>query len=536
MKYKNTALYLKFVLLILLLALPCCTSVFTSQKLDTSGKIINEPSGIPYTLTMPEFKIIRKASEKDDTIPEYELKVSYIPDPRNRYTINIKTFIFSDPNLVISLEDDGRLSSISNTYTERITPTIKSIGSFTGNIIGALAAGVFDKISIRGAIAQKVKNCPTCFSCAGECEQLRERIVQYKNDDIFINEFHILCDAEKQCLKNASEQFLLLQTEMDQSRVLNWESIRDSYINSESYTYLDKIFIDYVEEAVGKDYVTAFDDLKKYFKEYHDNRNEETRRRVAYNISKHIGVPFNKTVTEKFEKWSDLLSNAPTPPSNSLNLAAYDLLNFIINMPNNMWRARHTIYLENRIDHLEYQQLVDPTQKSKNKITLERLNALRADTIGVRPLFDRLNRIKIFLSTIPKSPVRYRDQKVLDDYKIAREEAELLEKEIQQARAKLLLEQKPAATPVKIINETIVYNASAELIERENGYYELAGKDLKQINKIQKTAEMPEDHNSEIEKINNSENSNETSQDELSANKVDSKKMPEFIIRLERLP
>lgn len=127
-----------FATLVSLLIVISCSS-FEGEKLSEDGAIseTNEFSagvgtvstGIPFTMTAPEYVLASGPDANDATKTAYSLSVNYVPDPSQTYSLRVNPAIFSDTNFNMTLGSEGELSTISNQSTEKITSTFTAIGS-----------------------------------------------------------------------------------------------------------------------------------------------------------------------------------------------------------------------------------------------------------------------------------------------------------------------------------------------------------------------------------------------------------------------
>ncbi len=181
------------------LILASCSTFDTEWMRSDAPNLNLEPKvvaleGIPLTMTRPEFLITLIGEGEDKSKPKYSLKVKYVPNPSERYTLKVDPSALADLKFVAQLGDNGELISTTGTVTDRVAPTIKAIGTFVSNAVSF--AALADETGSKSKIFETLDTILRCKSVAA-------RVNAFKDFKELVGLFHYLDDVEEICLKDA---------------------------------------------------------------------------------------------------------------------------------------------------------------------------------------------------------------------------------------------------------------------------------------------------------------------------------------------
>lgn len=120
--------------------LAACTN-YGGHKLGPDGVLPPGVTGIPYTMTKPEYTVDVAADSEDPSKAVYTLSKTDVPDPNQRYTIALDPALFADSKFTVRLGDNGNLTEANSVVTSRVVTTIKTVGVVALNH----AKGAYDK-------------------------------------------------------------------------------------------------------------------------------------------------------------------------------------------------------------------------------------------------------------------------------------------------------------------------------------------------------------------------------------------------------
>ena len=148
----------KFALAIVLAGLLSgCGASFVGTKLSPSGVLSNAQGrgGIPFMLSRPSYKVAVTPDPTDNTKAQFALSVQYIPDPTQMYSVRFDPSMFAESSFKFTFNESmpGVLSGVGASVKEQVTPTIKSIGTFSASIVGLVTTAALDPVSEKPALA-----------------------------------------------------------------------------------------------------------------------------------------------------------------------------------------------------------------------------------------------------------------------------------------------------------------------------------------------------------------------------------------------
>lgn len=111
-----------------LLLLAGCTSYEVTRENARAN------DGVAFVLSRPEFSL-KKVEGSDPA--KYQPQVTYVPDPKQRYRVRMKTSPFADPTFDLGFNDQNGLSSSTADSQQQLAPTITSIAGLVTKTMAA---------------------------------------------------------------------------------------------------------------------------------------------------------------------------------------------------------------------------------------------------------------------------------------------------------------------------------------------------------------------------------------------------------------
>jgi len=124
--------------LLLLLTLAGCTT-YVGHKLPPSGELPAGGTGLPYTMTRPEYIVDITPDAEDPSKPVFTLKQTNVPDPGQRYTLALDPALLANGKIDLTFGAEGNITDSTSTVTSQVVATIKAFGSFAVDQIGIKA-------------------------------------------------------------------------------------------------------------------------------------------------------------------------------------------------------------------------------------------------------------------------------------------------------------------------------------------------------------------------------------------------------------
>lgn len=406
-------------------------STYSGKKIgDATGQLL-PPDGVPYSLVRPEYTLTRTPPAAGAKTPTYEIKVTYVPDPTQRYSVKVDPGIFANPEFALKFGDGGALVGTTGTFTEQITPTITALGSFAANLLGPLAV-VLDKDSIRNQIklvltgdtCTEQSDVPRIPSEAQKFPTVKDELIRriggYKDDAEFADQFHYVTEKERACLAVAHSALDNKVSTAAKVKIDEWTKAQKDYLA----THPDESsFVDRLTAAVST---------------------EDTKELAA--IKKTIA---DDTDTARGNRRDALFVTADAAASAFSATAALPKLKFFVDMDSKTWRARHILYLEREITRIGLLRIREPQLAGDSAISrhLLSLREQRASTLDATDLFARSLILARFLDTIRDKPVLGGRAPATAEFATARAELDATLAQIDARRAQILADAAPPPPP-----------------------------------------------------------------------------------------
>jgi hypothetical protein len=115
--------------LLLLTTLAGCTT-YVGHKLPASGELPAGATGLPYTMTRPEYHVDITPDAEDPSKPVFTLKVTNVPDAGQRYTLALDPTLLANGKIDLTFGDGGNITDSTSTVTSQVVATIKAVAAF----------------------------------------------------------------------------------------------------------------------------------------------------------------------------------------------------------------------------------------------------------------------------------------------------------------------------------------------------------------------------------------------------------------------
>ena len=449
-----------------------CSS-YSGQKLGidkTSQKEI-APTGLPYSLTRPEFTLSRTPPAEGEKKATYALGVAYENDPSQRYDIRIDPSPFADATLTVKFTAAGGVASTTGGITDLIGPTITALGSFAKDVIAASATGVFDQDALRTIIIDKMKTVADCKKASviplaptpysgtkpspvamTVSDTMAIRIRAFKSDDEFIEKFHALTADEMQCLKAvaaAAREIKDGELKTDQDA---WKAAQDAYKTGQA---ADSDYLAKVVKAYGDDDLTALQVLGAANKQLNSSGTSEQK------------------VLAKARQ--DILAKSETALKTATESVLPKKIEGLLSLSDAAWLGRHVLFLEREVARLELARIRQPdiAPASSKEISeyVDSLQANRARALGVLDLYERSLTLAKFLRQIEKKTDRGGTAPATAEFAVARQELDAVLTQIDTRRTKVVAAAAaPAAPtipavkaePIAAVERTVITESAAD--------------------------------------------------------------------------
>lgn len=413
-------------------ALSGCATHYVGRKLPADGTMASgTKTGIPYTMTKPEFSVDIAPDATDPTKAVYTLKLQDVPDPRHRYTIALDPALLVDGTFEVTLSEQGSLSSATATTSSRVVATLESVVGF---VINKAAPGVAAKdmattLSAYRSVLVSTSE-PDCLKPGtkdpkkGVKTELAEFIdlliaeatIESKDDDadkakakassLAAARFHYLDLAQKACLK-AVEPEARIALEKARANVQKAYEGKLAEAKTAASGALADEWIANLEKAVKALDVAAIAKLEK-----------ADLPAAVKNVTSQGKTLVNTSIDAKRLAMMGELFAFMTPE---------------------VWRARHLQYLERQLNQKRLERLVAGRGSELDR-EIRLLEEEWAATLGEPKLVQRIAELDAFLAAVRLVPAsggsgpRY----AATEHVQLREERDKLQERIDKLRAELL--------------------------------------------------------------------------------------------------
>lgn len=426
-------------------------STLSGTKLDPAATAPSRDeskpvSGIPYTLSKPQFTLTIAKPVDGATHSTFTLSSAYVPDPTQHYTISPAPGIFSNPDFTINLDGNGTISALTEKTTDTLAPAIVAVGKLAVNALAISATFDEDQggppamVALLAVPSGKNKIPDTCFvptdlpplwrmkvdelpTRAGLPKldeartngQLAIRAFSFKDKATLAARFHAITPGEHNCLAAMVEPYQrsLLKQRSD------WEDfITTTYPGEDNYF---KNTFTTEEQGAISDAVAKSDKkaLQKIWGKRKDNDKGD-----------------GKALKDK----ADSLMKQPMEPTKELLIS-------VLNLKFESWKARQVGFLNNRSDHFR-QLSISATDIQKTRTYVDNASTIDKQllaTIDDSGLLKRKAELQQFMTRSLSLNLNGRRILAAQEFSLARTELDSVTKQITDLKARYLLALDPVA-------------------------------------------------------------------------------------------
>lgn len=451
-------------------------STYRGHKIGSDGKLPNEKTGIPFQMTKPEYTLNIMPSPNDATVPNYTVVATHVPDPENRYSLALDPASFADSTFLMKFGAYGNLLQNTGGTTSRVVATLTAASGFAVDVISKLrdektayqdwkttigkdvSLECKRKEAVRDNVSSPVPTKAVQLVILDDIERI-ERLGNAKDDDAkrtqVLRFYHPRTTVQRDCLRSIHTTLSSKAAAVDKNAKVVYQKAIDPIAESEE----GKKIVGMVEKE-------DIDGLSEWRKSLDPKKAGDV---------KLIGI---MQLAENFLKSSQA--------NQTLLLSRmFAEMNFAV------WKARHLIYLEKKMEDAKAELLMMPLERRQGDVrALAQSNKINKLSAEMRALFDmqnqfaRLDNLNDFLSRVRTTsdernkPPRFNSA----EYSSFRIERDLIESQIRNVRLEIIAG-----------NEFSVPNAAPKIVEKKGIRVEQRNQDfVDAINSgIEKTTAPP---------------------------------------------
>ncbi len=428
-----------FTLLVSIILIGGC-STYKGHKLPPDGGLMGEATGIPFQMVRPEYTLKITPKADDETTPFHTLEVAYIPDPTQRFTLTLDPAFLTDGTFNLNLGPNSNLADGSVVLSEQITPFVTSLGTFASSLVGVLPL-VADQGTPFSIIRDQVA--VECQSSIGK--NIVERMKMLKvygsrlgedGEEFFVRHFHYLDNSELECLEKVRDKLKQNHEDIELTFIQQWEESKK--------TFLDQ----YSDEDAKR--------LVKSLQKDVDQRDKEKLKKLEEEYEQRVQADPTLETDERFKAEQKLHMAARQIGGIARTSKESEIVQSFIDMSDAVWRARHVLHLERGIERAEADYLRHPEGADERRRLEDKIVKLRLEwayTIGKAADYDRLLDLNQFIAKIRQKTVQGGKTWATAEYTQAREERDILLKEITDSRGTIVAINTPS-TPSAVTVKT----------------------------------------------------------------------------------
>jgi hypothetical protein len=412
----------------MLLALTSCSSIdstFVGDRDPAKGD-----RGILVRLSKPVFTVTTVANSDPTKAPSYQLSVKYEPNAGESVRVRYSPGFLKDSEFGVKLAN-GTLTGVSAKATDQVGPTLTALATFTANIIGAAAkVATLESSDIRDDISEEVKAQPGEHDSKCDAKvavDLAEKIKTFKSDDDLRASFYWRKPEEKVCLEETRDRLKKDAVEEMAEPKKVYDEKKDALIKKDA---AQKSWLETIDAAV---------------------KSLDTDRLTRINNA----IPENDPL--KAERKAVIAAANQLVPAATSD-ATVTMLTSFVDMKDKVWRRRHVLYLERKIDDLS----MDTLRTSKDHTgEIQDLHEERANAIGALPEYQEINAItKLKSSLRPRADRTNKSAITISELQKADEALANVVKAFEAKRTKVLDDGKPEKPAIEIPKPSV-----AELVD-----------------------------------------------------------------------
>lgn len=327
----------------LALALQACSTTYVGHKLPPDGRQPAGDTGVPYTLTRHDFTLKIAPDPEDATKPVYTLARTSVPDPNQRYSLALSPGFLTDGTMTYNFGALGNLGNAEASTTSQVVATIKAVAGFAVNVIGAKTA-LKDEADVWTRFRGKLETPDACKNGSGAA------LVAYEGE--------LDAAAKKKFLDHDKDAADKAKAE---SAVLNK---RAAFVADRFHyrTPAEKACLAAVQVAFGQDElktekdvynlaIQAAETVPANSQAVKDLKELVTKKREPETVAAKVSALDDKAdakLKTAYEKAQAYLTGVQS------NKLAAKLALFYVDMPLDVWRARHLLQVESDLDKARF--------------------------------------------------------------------------------------------------------------------------------------------------------------------------------------
>jgi len=365
--------------LLLLMTLAGCTT-YVGHKLPASGELPAGATGLPYTMTRPEYIVDITPDAEDPSKPVFTLKQTNVPDPSQRYTLALDPTLLANGKIDLTFGDGGNITDSTSTVTSQVVATIKAVASFAVDQIGIKA--LKDDQSPLPAYQQTVQD--TCAkegvgiaiaADMGAIHQAAELAKPQSGNDAVLEKYFPKTAAQRDCLTAVRLSINAAGAKKIQPRQAAYTAARDKVPALPSGLQPLKTSMD--------DWVRASDAASLKSALAYAQKLSPAQPELTAALLAGIGVVNEKIDADKQRNVAKLMD-----------------------MSSSVWTSRYVKHLDQQIEadslqlHLATLAKASPKTIADIRTTIAQREEQRADALGGLPLLARIRMLDKFLSEI----------------------------------------------------------------------------------------------------------------------------------------
>jgi hypothetical protein len=105
----------------------CGTTVSTKKLPAHTSSADNRLHGVPFVLNRPKIAITRTPAGPGQ-VERFEIRIDHVPDPTQRYSLNVDPNWFSSVDFSVTLDENGSIVEVSAKTISQVAPVLTAIG------------------------------------------------------------------------------------------------------------------------------------------------------------------------------------------------------------------------------------------------------------------------------------------------------------------------------------------------------------------------------------------------------------------------
>lgn len=435
-------------------------STYVGNKVAPDGKLPVGSTGIPYSMTRPEYVVDIGADGDDPSKPVYTLRVKDVPDVNQKYTLALDPALLTDGKFDFTLGENGNLSEANATLDSRVVATIKAVAGFAANLISISAKK--DEASDLALYRKTLlgSTAPSCKAIETVRKGERTTVAQVIDADLgslfkraelvkagsgataTLQQYYYRSLAQRACLAAVREEIFARED----------RKLKDAETAFHKATPPKTITLDDQHTTV----------LKAVPGWVESDDKESISRALAYVAT--LGDAKSADLNTYLEAARDYVTI-------KLASAGTKAMAQLFDMGPAMWRARNVKHLESEIDRKRLELQLAPQGLREPLLSeISVLEDQRAESIGGRELLRRIQRIDLFLADVRKVSGPDRQSRyAADEHVKMRVERDFLQAQLDQFRLSTLSSaDKSAAAKVAPRSDVQVRIVKRQLIDDVN--------------------------------------------------------------------